>query len=129
MTMTHHALAKKLGLKPGMVVVLEGAPEGYLASLGPSPDAVEGPRFVQSFVRNTQELARCAARITADETATLWVTYPKKTSGMATDLSRDVVREMFSAYGWIAVSIVSVDDVWSALRFRPKAAVKTTRAF
>jgi hypothetical protein len=116
-------LAKKLGLKPGMQVRVEHAPAGYFVQRS----EVGGDPFRQTFVTSRAELMRDAAWMIEDERAVVWVTYPKKSSGVPGDLSREVVRDVMSAMGWIAVTIVSVDEVWSALRFRPKAMVKTMR--
>src|SRR5437763_1770733 len=57
--------------------------------------------------------------------ALVWISYPKKTSKVEGDLSRDVIREAMNGTGWRAVSIVAIDEVWSALRFRPAAHVRS----
>jgi hypothetical protein len=49
----------------------------------------------------------------------LWICYPKRSAKTPSDLSRDAVREAMRGHGWHAVSQVSIDDTWSALRFRP----------
>jgi hypothetical protein len=49
----------------------------------------------------------------------LWICYPKKSSKAATDLTRDVLWDMVKGYGVVGVSLISIDDVWSAMRFRP----------
>jgi hypothetical protein len=54
----------------------------------------------------------------------LWVMWPKTTSGMATDLTRDTLAALALAQGWGPVSNVSIDETWSALRLRPEAEVK-----
>ena len=53
----------------------------------------------------------------------LWASYPKRSAKVATDLTRDHGWEAFSSAGWRPVTQVSIDDVWSALRFRPLAEV------
>src|SRR5204863_9060693 len=55
--------------------------------------------------------------------ALVWISYPKKTSKIEGELSRDVIRETMKGTRWRAVSIVAIDEVWSALRFRPTAPV------
>jgi hypothetical protein len=57
----------------------------------------------------------------------LWICYPKKTSGMKSDLSRDVVWQIAQPTGWRAVTQVAIDDVWSALRMRPEGEVGSRR--
>ena len=49
----------------------------------------------------------------------MWITYPKKTSGVESDLSREEVWDAMAATGWRPVAQVAIDEVWSALRFRP----------
>ena len=81
--------------------------------------------FVQVFATRLSEISRFAGKVSkhAAPNALVWVSYPKKTSKVAGDLSRDVVREAMSAVGWRAVSIVAIDEIWSALRFRPAGLV------
>ena len=55
----------------------------------------------------------------------LWVTYPKKSGKIKTDISRDMGWEAMTQAGWDAVTLVSVDDTWSALRLRPLADIKS----
>ena len=59
----------------------------------------------------------------AARNALAWISDPKKTSKLAANLSRDVIREAMSGEGWRTVSIVAIDEVWSALRFRPTGQV------
>jgi len=81
--------------------------------------------FVQFFATRLSEISRFAQRLSkhAAPTALVWISYPKKTSKLETNLSRDAIREAMSDAGWRAVSIVAIDEVWSALRFRPTARV------
>ena len=57
----------------------------------------------------------------------LWFSYPKKTGKIKTDLSRDVGWDSVSKAGWIGVSLISIDDTWSSMRYRPASEVKSTR--
>ena len=76
---------------------------------------------MQIFATRLAELRAFAKKLPkhAAPNALLWISYPKKTSKTGSDLSRDVIREAMSAAGWRSVSIVAIDEVWSALRFRP----------
>jgi hypothetical protein len=56
--------------------------------------------------------------------ALVWITYPKKTWGVESDLSREEVWDAMSATGWRPVTQIAIDEVWSGLRFRPAADVK-----
>ena len=127
-------IARKLGIKSGMSALIIGAPPGYLKLLAPLPDGVSvsdvisgAPQFVQLFATRASEIQKSAPRLLkhASPGALVWIAYPKKTSGTDSDLSRESVWEAMSATGWRPVSIVAIDEVWSALRFRPTADVKS----
>jgi hypothetical protein len=77
--------------------------------------------FVQVFATCLSEIRRFARRLSkhAAPNALVWISYPKKTSKLKGNLSRDVIREAMNGTGWRAVSIVAINEVWSALRFRP----------
>ncbi len=121
-------VARKLGMNPGMRALIIAPPPGYLKLLAPLPDGLtvssraEGMYpFVQVFATRLAEISTFAKKLPkhAAPNALVWISYPKKTSKVEGDLSRDVIREAMSARGWRAVSIVAIDEVWSALRFRP----------
>jgi hypothetical protein len=104
-------------------------------ALEPLPDAVElagpagsaggGADVVHLFVRDRAELERDAATAlgAVRPGGVLWASYPKRSAKVATDLTRDAGWEALAAAGWRVVSAVSIDDTWSALRFRPLAEV------
>jgi predicted SnoaL-like aldol condensation-catalyzing enzyme len=127
-------LAKKLGLRPGMRALIIAAPPGYLKLIAPLPDGVSVSHvangmhpFVQLFAARAAEIKKSAPKLLkhAAAGALVWIAYPKKTSGLDSDLSREAVRDAMSGTGWRAVSIVAIDEVWSALRFRPTKDVKS----
>ena len=131
--MGDEALRRKLGVKPGQRVCVLGAPEGYAERLG-APDGVAlgadaGEVFdvVHLFVPDRAALQRAwrGAVAAVRPGGRLWVSYPKRSSKVPTDLTRDVGWEPLVGAGWVAVTQVSVDEVWSALRFRPAAEVGT----
>jgi hypothetical protein len=113
------------------------APEGYLSLLAAQEDGfqiVELPDgtefdFVQLFVRNMEELRQHAA--SAIEAVAydglLWICYPKQSSKLKSDIHRDVLWREVEPLGYQGVSLVSIDDTWSAMRFRPAEKVKSTR--
>lgn len=120
-------VARKLGMNPGMRALIIAPPPGYVKLLAPlrhgrniSSKAAGMYPFVQVFATRMSEISRFARRLSkhAAPNALVWISYPKKTSKVEGDLSRDVIREAMSAAGWRAVSIVAIDEVWSALRFR-----------
>jgi hypothetical protein len=127
-----NAIARKLGMNPGMRALVMAPPPGYLKLLAPLPDGLNVSSraagtypFVQVFATRLSEISRFARRLSkhAAPNALVWISYPKKTSKVAGNLSRDVIREAMSAAGWRSVSIVAIDEVWSALRFRPAGQV------
>ncbi len=129
---------KKLGLKPGMKALVLGAPSGYVNSLSPLPDQVEVSQdcggggtheFVQFFATKKSDIAKSAKKLLQSATpgALVWITYPKKTSGVDSDLSREAVWAAMEGTGWRPVSQIAIDEVWSALRFRPIQNVKSRK--
>ena len=130
------SIVKKLGLKPGMRVLVLGAPSGYMDSLAPLPDGVavseslgSAHEFVQFFATKKSEITKSAKKLlqSAAPGALVWVTYPKKTSRVDSDLSREEVWAAMEGTGWRPVSQIAIDDVWSALRFRPIQDVKSRK--
>jgi hypothetical protein len=125
-------VAKKLGMKPGMHALIMAPPPSYLNLLAPLPNGLivysrAGRKypFVQAFARRRSEIRRFARILSknAAPNALVWISHPKKTSRADGDLSRDLIRQAMSGTGWRAVSIVAIDKVWSALRFRPAGQV------
>jgi hypothetical protein len=121
-------LLKKLRMQPGHRVLILNAPPGYLDTLGELPEGVELAEraegtfdFVQAFAKDLTELEVLApvAVEAVKHDGLLWISYPKKSSKVDSDLDRDLVWEVVGKTGLRPVSQVSVDDVWSAMRFRP----------
>jgi hypothetical protein len=121
-------VARKLGMKPSVHALIIAAPPDYLKLLEPLPDGLtvsssaDGKYpFVQIFATRLSDINRFAQKLSkhAAPNALVWISYPKKTSRNASNVSRDLIREAMSGSGWRAVSIIAIDEVWSALRFRP----------
>jgi len=114
-------LAAKLQIKPGTTVAAVGAPDGGpdLTGLG-APDEPAAAGAVIAFVRRSDELVtRAGPAITAARDDRLaWVAYPKA-GQLGTDLNRDKLAAALTAHGIQPVRQVALDEVWSALRFRP----------
>ncbi|HEX6163353.1 MAG TPA: hypothetical protein VFZ31_08310 [Vicinamibacterales bacterium] len=119
-------LPKKLGIKPGFVVALLKSPAGFAAkTLKPLPARVsftarpepDADLFI-GFARTAQELQAHILSIPAATTQTMWLAWPKKASGVASDLDGNIVRETGLAAGWVDYKVCSVDDTWSALAFK-----------
>jgi hypothetical protein len=120
-------LAKKLKLKPGARAAVVGAPEGYLDRLAPPAGttigtSLDGPLdWIQVFVATSAELADAVPGITKAVTADglVWISYPKGSSKRQTDLTRDKGWEPLEGSDLMWLSLVSVDDTWSAFGLRP----------
>lgn len=119
--MADAALAKKLLLKPGTSLHLVSPPDGFRETLGVDEAVTSPADVVVAFMRNKVDVdSGAAAAIDAVKPrGVLWFAYPKKSSGVKTDINRDTGWESARNAGWQAVTQVSIDDTWSALRFRP----------
>lgn len=118
-------LAEKLQLKRGYKVIMKGAgmkdfPDLQALSL---PDANEPADFIMLWAENSQALSTLFQEVNAwlKPDSVFWVAYPKKSSGKTSDLHRDQGWEPLKEAGWRPVSQVAMDDVWTALRFKPGA--------
>jgi hypothetical protein len=118
-------LVRKLGITEGHRVAFPGAPEGFEHTLGPLPEGVavrtraRGPLDVIVFF--TMRAAELERRFTAlkgalDSAGGLWVAWPKRSSGVDTDLTEDVVREVALANGLVDNKVCAIDETWSGLR-------------
>jgi hypothetical protein len=118
-------LPKKLGIKPGFQVHLMNAPAEALAELSDalaecSMDSRKSSLdFVMLFTRSRLELTSEFSRMTKQlaPAGMLWVSWPKKSSGVPTDVDENAVREIGLAAGLVDVKVCAVTDVWSGLKF------------
>jgi hypothetical protein len=118
-------LAKKLGIKPEQTVVTIGAPGNYKKLLSPVPERVvftpaieKGASFVHLFVSERKALERELKRLRKliADAGVLWVSWPKKSSGVKTDITEDVIREVCLPLGFVDVKVCAVDETWSGLK-------------
>jgi hypothetical protein len=118
-------LAKKLGIKPGSSVFVDGAPIAYEQLLAPMPEGVIVQSAVDSstdvmhlFSTSKAELAAALKRTLGHlrPDAALWVSWPKKTSRVPTDITEDAIRELALPLGLVDIKVCAVDDVWSGLK-------------
>lgn len=121
-------LARKLLIKPGQRGALLNAPSGYERVLEPLPEGVRlepwlgsDLDFVLAFAHNSGEVEEYAPQAikALKPDGLLWIAYPKGGKKAGTDLNRDILWDLMNRYGWPGVSLVSIDDKWSAFRFRP----------
>jgi hypothetical protein len=130
--MSTQALVKKLRLQAGMGACVYNSPDEYLSALGQIPDRVniseklEGTfDFVHIFVNNHAELDNCIdeAIKAVKYDGMFWISYPKGSAKVKTDLNRDTIWKAMLVKGIRPVSLISIDEVWSAIRFRPSEKV------
>lgn len=119
-------LPAKLGIKPGARVLFVNPPQDFEATLGPLPEEVTVLRrpagFIDVavlFVDHAAELRRRFARVAAalDPAGGLWIAWPKKSSGVPTDVTFEVVQRTGLAAGLVDNKVCAIDRVWSGLRF------------
>jgi len=126
--LTISPLAKKLRFAPNQQALIINPPPGYINELGELPEEttlVFEPHgkhpLVQLFIENSGDFKRLGtATLSAVEyDGVFWVCYPKRSSNVTTDLSRESMWDLFAGSGLRPVSQVSINQVWSAVRFRP----------
>jgi hypothetical protein len=128
-------LAKKLLIKPGKHWLLFNAPANYLSLLEPLPEettvsfeakgAFDG---IQLFVKNSTELVKSLKLVipVLKPESIFWVIYPKKSSGIESDLEMMSSWDELAKYGLGGVAAAAVDQTWTALRFKPTELTKAS---
>jgi len=119
-------LWKKLGYKTGLTAYVDGAPRQYRSLLS-LPSDVEvswltrpgsAKKFVHLFAMDRSKLMKklelYRRKIAPD--GVVWVSWPKRTSGVATDITEDGIRELALPIGFVDIKVCAVDDVWSGLK-------------
>ena len=119
-------LPRKLGIKPGHRVLALGAPDGFVSgTLGELPDGVHvrsrasgKADVIVAFHDRRAELARRMPRLRElmEPAAGLWIAWPKRASGVPTDLTEDVVRELALENRLVDNKVCAIDATWSGLR-------------
>ena len=130
-------MPKKLGIKQGSRILLVNAPKKFECELGELPDNVH---FIKRLAKSLDiillfvlteralavDFAKLAARLTAN--GMIWIAWPKKSSGVTTDLSEQCVRRIGLDAGLVDVKICAIDETWSGLKFvyrlKDRSAVK-----
>ena len=119
-------LIKKLGIKPGSKAFFYKPPVSYFDDIQPLPEGVDVKTrmsgqldFIHLFVQNkkTLMLEFSRAHKSLQKEGTLWVSWPKKSSNVVTDLDGNIVREYGLKEGLVDVKVCAVDETWSGLKF------------
>ena len=130
-------LIKKLGVKDGFRIGLVEAPKTFLKTLGKLPESAKvisnlsPPMDVILLFAKTERALRSRFPILAEKLTAngmIWVAWPKKSSGVATDLTFDVVQHIGLDCGLVDVKICAIDEIWSGLKFVYRVKDRARRA-
>ena len=119
-------LLKKIGIKSGDRLLLCNEPSNFRQILGPLPEKATVLRTSRGLVNvailfsdRQQHLAKSFPSVAKalEQNGMLWIGWPKKSSGMATDLNENIVREIGLANGLVDTKVCAIDETWSGLRF------------
>ncbi len=119
-------LPKKLGIGPGTIFATKHAPAEFRATLGALPPETEWRRQVRpdldvaigfytrrdALSRDWQQLTRSVA-----PDGVVWIAWPKRASGLPTDITEDTLRDDLLPTGWVDTKVCAIDETWSGLRF------------
>ncbi len=116
-------LIKKLGIEPGMKVLLINAPDNYfeLIEKNISPQLVKQKQaadLVHVFATTKKELEKKFSGLirTNPSPAVIWVSWYKKSAKISTDITEDTIREVVLPTGWVDVKVCAVSELWSGLK-------------
>ena len=132
---SRRSLVDKLGIKPGTHIAILNAPRGYRGTLGQLPAGVHvvttargNLPFIHFFAVSRAvleaKIPMLLRALTPD--GSLWVSWPKKASGVATDITEDVIRAVALPTGLVDVKVAAIDDVWSGLKLVRRLATRRT---
>ncbi|MGA3210491.1 MAG: DUF3052 domain-containing protein [Terriglobales bacterium] len=118
-------LLKKIGIKSGHRVVLVNMPRGFREELGPLPDGAqvvkdgEAVDVILLFAKNQEALLTGlpAFKPKLAQAGMLWAAWPKRASGVATDLAEGLVRRVGLSQGLVDIKVCAINDIWSGLKF------------
>jgi hypothetical protein len=119
-------LQKKLGIKPGISLFVQNAPTDYFDWISPLPGDVSLKKssskdldFIHAFVKDQKEFKRLfimnKKNLTKD--GMMWISWPKKSSGVTTDLDENFIRDFGLQEGLVDVKVCAVNEIWSGLKF------------
>ena len=117
-------LVKKLGIKPASSLALLGAPRGFRRELVGLPTGVRitaalrgAPDVTIWFLSSKRELEGRMPQVAAAMGQGLWVAWPKKASGIKTDVTEDVIRNCALPHGIVDYKVCAINETWSGLKF------------
>ena len=131
-------LLQKLGIKTGMRVVTVGAPRNYRKLLGKPPSGVEfstrlgnNLEFIHCFVIQRSDLEKQLPRLRTKvrDDGTLWISWPKKSAGVPTDVTEDVIRAVALPLGLVDTKVCAINETWSGLKLMIRRENRGTKNF
>ncbi|HEY0742911.1 MAG TPA: DUF3052 domain-containing protein [Chryseosolibacter sp.] len=120
------SLQKKLGIKPGTNLFIQNAPANYFDWISPLPEKVSVSKslinnldFIHLFVKDQKEFKRSftSNKKHLKKDGMMWISWPKKSSGVITDLDENFIRDFGLKEGLVDVKVCAVDETWSGLKF------------
>lgn len=121
------SLIKKLGIKPGLSIRVVNEPANYWEWISPLPEKIkvisrakkESADFIHLFTKERAKFEKEFLKLKAElkKEGMLWVSWPKKSSKVASDLDENIIRNYGLAKGLVDVKVCAVDEVWSGLKF------------
>ena len=130
-------LLKKLGIKPGFRVYVHQPPSSYFDWLYPLPDNIivveklgNDVDFIHLFVKDQESMRTLLlkSKRSLANTGMIWVSWPKKTSGVNSDLDENIIRDFGLKNGLVDIKVCAVDNIWSGLKFVIPVKDRKTRA-
>ena len=130
-------LPKKLGLKDSTRLLVINEPPDYAAVLGELPPGLirdarltKSTTLVHLFVQSRRDLERNLTRLrrSIEPAASIWVSWPKRTSGVRTDVTEDIIREVALPLGLVDIKVCAVSDLWSGLKLVIRKELRAGRA-
>jgi hypothetical protein len=118
-------LARKLGIRPNETLIALNAPENYRSLLEDLPAGVAitnrattNAGFVHLFVRQRSDLEKRLRELRSklDDAGILWISWPKKSAKVPTDITEDTIRAVALPLGFVDVKVCAVDETWSGLK-------------
>ncbi len=120
-------LLKKLGIKPGFTILIKHEPEAFWEWISPLPDCIkvsaaskkESVDFAHLFAAEKKVFEKEFIKLKEmiRKNGILWVSWPKKSSKVETDLNENIIRSFDLANGLVDVKVCAVDEIWSGLKF------------
>lgn len=127
-------LARKLGVTDETTIVVINPPKNYATLLEPLPEGAriiargsKNPSFVHVFVTSRAELATHleSLRRALTQDGLVWVSWPKKSARVPTDITEDTIRQVALPLGFVDVKVCAVDDTWSGLKLVIRRELRT----